>query len=78
MNSLELSFFEFLLQLVSGIIFFVSQFFTISMFIRSSLLDDILWERKKIHRVFNDFSIDRCFFLQEMTACAVEYTNVPV
>ena len=36
--------FAFLLQLVSRIIFFVSQLFPISMSMRSSLLDDILWE----------------------------------
>ena len=42
MDSLEISLFAFLLQLVSRIIFFVSRLFTISMSMRSSLLDDIL------------------------------------
>ena len=38
----NLFFFAFLLQLVSQTIFFVSQLFTISMSMRSSLLDEIL------------------------------------
>ena len=42
MDSLEISLFAFLLQLVSRIIFFVSRLFTISMSMRSSLLDDLL------------------------------------
>ena len=42
MDSLEIPLFAFLLQLVSQIIFFVSRLFTISMSMRSSLLDDIL------------------------------------
>ena len=38
----NLSHFAFLLQLVSSIIFFVSRLFTMSMSMKSSLLDDIL------------------------------------
>ena len=48
MDSLELSLVAFLLQLVSQIIFFVSWLFPISMSMRSSLLDDILRERRSI------------------------------
>ena len=42
MDSLEIPLFAFLLQLVSRVIFFVSQPFTISMSMMSSLLDDVL------------------------------------
>ena len=42
MDSLELSLFAFLLQLVSQIIFFVSWLFPISVSMMSSPLDDIL------------------------------------
>ena len=44
MDSLELCLFAFLLQLVSQIIFFVSWHFPISVAMRSSVPDDILWE----------------------------------
>ena len=44
MDSLELSLFAFLLQLVSQIILFVSWLFTIPVSMSSSLLDDILWK----------------------------------
>ena len=44
MDSLELFLFAFLLQLVSQIIFFVSWLFSMSVAMKSSLLDDILWE----------------------------------
>ena len=42
MDSLEISLFAFLLQLVGRIIFPVSQHLTISMSVRSSFLDDAL------------------------------------
>ena len=42
MDYLEILLFAFLLQLVSRIILFVSWLFTISMSMRSSLLDDVL------------------------------------
>ena len=48
MDSLEMFLFAFLLQLVSQIIFFVSWLFSISVAMRSSLLDDLLTERKSI------------------------------
>ena len=44
MDSLELLLFAFLLQLVIEIIFFVSWLFPLSVAVRSSLLDDVLWE----------------------------------
>ena len=42
LHSSEIYLFAFLLQLVSRKIFFVSRLFTISMSMRSALLDDIL------------------------------------
>ena len=68
---MELFLFAFLLQLVSQIIFFVSWLFPFSVAMRSSLLDDILWKWKKVHRKFDKLSIGLCFFLQEMPACAI-------
>ena len=52
----NLSHFAFLLQLVSSIIFFVSRLFTMSMSMRSSLLDDILRDWKD-HRIIDEFLI---------------------
>ena len=48
------------------------------MSMKSSLLDDILRDSKKVHRMIDEFPIDRCFFMQEMPARAVEYTDIPV
>ena len=76
MDLCELPFYASLFQVMGQIIFFVSSLFPISVSMSSSLLD-ILWERKKIHRIFNEFSIDRCFFLQEMPACATDDAYVP-
>ena len=78
MDFLELFLFAFLLQLVSQMIFFVSWLFPISVAMRSSLLDEILWERQKVHRTSNEFSIDHCFFLQEMPARAIDNADIPV
>ena len=72
MDSLKLFLFASLPQLVSQIILSVSWLFPISVATRSSLLNDILWKRKKVHRTFNEISIGLCFFLQEMPACAVD------
>ena len=36
------------------------------------------WERKKVHRIFNEFVIDQCFFVQKMPACAIDDANIPV
>ena len=72
MDSLELFLSVFRLQLVSQIIFFVSWLFPISVAMKSSLLDDKLWKRKKVHRIFHEISIGLCFVLQEMPACAID------
>ena len=52
--------------------------FPISVSMSSSFLGDILRDCKKIHFVFNEFSMDRCFFVQEMPACAIDDAYVPI
>ena len=32
----------------------------------------------KVHRFFNEFPIDRCFFVQEMPARAMDDAYIPV
>ena len=48
----------------------VSRLFAKSMSMWSSLLDDVLKDCKKVHRVFNEISISICFFQQEVSARA--------
>ena len=76
MDTLEELLLALLLQLVGRIIFPVSRLFTISMSMRSSLLDDIL--RDLVHRTIDEFLIFPNFFMQEMSARAVEYTGFPI
>ena len=45
---------------------------------RSSLFDDILRDCEKVHRIFDEFPIDPCFFVQEMPARAKDHTGIPV
>ena len=71
-------FLHFFFILVSRKILFVSRLFTISMSMRSSLLDDILRDGKKVHRIIDELLIGPSFFMQEMPARAVEYTDIPV
>ena len=78
MDSLEILLFAFLLQLVRRVTFFVSRLFTIWMSMRSSLLDDVLRDLKKVHRIIDEFLIGPSFFMQEVPARAVEYTDIPV
>ena len=78
MDSLDISLFAFLLQLVSRIILFVARLFTISMSVRSSLLDDILRDCKNVHRKIDELLIRPSFFMQEVPARAIKYTNVQV
>ena len=59
-------------------VFLVSQLFTISMFVRSSFLDDVLRNWKKVHRIIDELLIRSPFFMQEVPARAIKYTTVPV
>ena len=45
---------------------------------RSSFLDDVLQNWKKVHRINNELLIRSSFFVQEVPARAVEDTNVQV
>ena len=45
---------------------------------RYTLLDDILRGWKKVHRIFNEFPIEICFFVQEMPARAIDNADTPV
>ena len=78
MDSLETLFLASFLHLVSQIIFFVSQLLTISMSVRSSFLDDVLRDRKKVHRVIDELLIGSSFFMQEMPACAIDDADIPI
>ena len=78
MDSLEILILAFLLQLVSRMVFLVSRLFTISMSVTSSFLDDVLRNSKKVHRIIDELLIRPSFFMQEMPACAMKDTNVPV
>ena len=49
----------------------VSLSFPISVAMRSSLLDYVFWNRKKVQRKFNETSVG-CNFFQEMPACAID------
>ena len=68
---------ELLLQLVGRKKICVSRLYTISMSVRSSSLDDALWNCKKVHRILHELLIRSSSFMQEVPARAVEYTNVP-
>ena len=59
-----------LFQVIGQIIFSVSWKFPTSLAVRSSLLDDVIWNCKKVQCVFNETSICHCFF-EEMPACAI-------
>ena len=45
---------------------------------RSFLIDDILRDWKKVHRLFDEFPIEPCFFAQEMPARAIDDAYIPV
>ena len=78
MDSLEELLLALLLQLVGRKVFSVSPFFTISMSVRSSFLDDVLRNRKKVHRILDDSLIRPSLFTQEVPTRAVDDANVPV
>ena len=78
MDSLEILFLALVLQLVSRKVFLVSRLFTISMSMRSSFLDDALRNLEKVLRIIDELLIRPSFFVQEMPARAVEYSNDPV
>ena len=48
------------------------------MSVRSSFLDDVLGNLKKVHRVLDEFLIFTSSFMQEVPARAIDNANVPV
>ena len=78
MDALEVPFLALLLQLVGNILFPVSRLPTISMSVRSSFLDDVDGNWKKVHRVLDEFLIFLSSFTQEVPARAVDNADVPV
>ena len=78
MDTLEERFLALLLQLVGRKVFSVSRLFTISMSVRSSFLDDVLRNWKKVHRILDEFLIFPSSFTQEVHARAIDDANVPV
>ena len=65
MDTLEELLLALLLQLVGRIIFPVSRLLTVPMSVRSSFLDDVVGNRKEVHRVLDEFLIFSSSFTQE-------------
>ena len=76
MNALEEQLLALLLQLVSRMVFLVSRLFTISMSVRSSFLDDVFRNWKKVHRIIDELLIRSSFFMQEVPARAIKDADV--
>ena len=62
MDSFVVPLFASLFQIMGLMIFFVFWKFPISVAMRSSLLDYVFWNRKKVHRIYNETSIGHCSF----------------
>ena len=77
MDSCAFSFDASLFQVIGQIIFFVFWKFPISVAVRSSLLDGVFWNLKKVQCIYNETSIGHCFF-QEMPVCATDDAFTPV
>ena len=78
MDSFEVPLFASLLQIMGQMIFFFFfGSFPISVAMRSSLLDYVLWNWKKVQWNFNDAWVG-CNFFQEMPACAIDDACTPV
>ena len=77
MDPFEVPLFASLFQVMGQIIFFVFWSFAIPVAMRSSLLDDILWQLKKVQCIFKETLIGHCFF-QEMPACTIDDAFTPV
>ena len=67
-----------LLQLVSDIVFPVSQLLTVSVSVRWSFPYDVVRNGKEIHRVLDEFLICLSSFTQEVPARAIDIASVPV
>ena len=78
MHTLEELLLALLLQLVGNVIFPVSRLLTISVSVSSSFLNDVVGNRKEVHRVLDEFLIFLSSFTQEVPARAIDDANVPV
>ena len=70
--SLWALFYASLFQVMGQIIFFIFWSFHMSVAMRSSLLDYVFWNWKKVHRILDETSIGHCFFFQEMPVCTID------
>ena len=66
-----------LFQAIGQIIFSVFWKFPISVAMRSSLLNHVIWNREKVQCLLDDASVG-CTFFQEMPACAIDDAFTPV
>ena len=66
-----------LFQIVGLMVFFLFVSLPKTMAMRSSLHNDIVRDREKIHCVLDDASVG-CTFFQEMPACAIDNAFAPV
>ena len=65
-----------LFQIMGLMIFFLFWSFPISVAMRSSLLNYVLWNSEKVQCIFNETSMGRNFF-QEVPACAIDDAFTP-
>ena len=64
-----------LFRITDQMIFFLLWSFPISVAMRSSFLNCVLWNSKEV--LFNETSIGHCF-IQEMSTCAIDDVFTPV
>ena len=77
MDPCEVPFYASLFQVMDQMILFLFWSFPISVAMKSSLLDYVFWNWKKVQCVYNETSIGHYFF-QEMPACAIDDAFTPV
>ena len=78
MDTMEVLLLALLLQLVGNVVLPVSRLLTVSVSVRSSILDDVVGNGKEVHRVLDEFLIFLSSFSQEVPARAVDEADVPV
>ena len=67
-----------LLELVGGVVFFVSWFLLVTVPVWSPFLCRAVRNRKVVHRVLDEFLILLSSFSQEVRACTADDANAPV
>ena len=66
-----------LFQIMGLMIFFLLWSFPISVAMRSSLLNHVVWNREKVQCILDDASVG-CTFFQEMPASAIDNAFTPI